>query len=339
VLFGKGAVHGLDGAEHRRRKQLFLDVLTEERVAALGDDVRRELAERVMSWPDRTPFSLFDELARVYGTCVVPWAGVLTEPGEAAVLAQTEAWIVDGFGFAPTAYTRACWARWSADRWARRVVREARQGHRPVPPGTMLAALATGPGASLPVDVAGVELVNVVRPTVAVAWLGSFALLELVRRPEVGSMLAQPAASVARRHFADEVRRTAPFVPALAGRCRRGTTWHGRRIAEGDFVVLDVPGTNHVSWDDPEQFRPERFAERTPSPYELVPQGGGITGQGHRCPGEQVAMTLLDQTLQQVASTSLTISTSDPDLTRIPTLPGGGVRVVAVGLPADAIRR
>ena len=40
LLFGRGAVHGLDGTAHRDRKRLFLDVLDPETFEPLLDDVR-----------------------------------------------------------------------------------------------------------------------------------------------------------------------------------------------------------------------------------------------------------------------------------------------------------
>jgi fatty-acid peroxygenase len=329
LLFGQGAVHTLDGPEHRERKALFLEVLGRERVEQLGDAVDRALRESMGDWPDRAPFSLFDELVCVYGESVVPWAGIDVEPGETDGVARQLAWIVDGFGFSPGAYARGWWARRSANRWAARQVREARDGRKPAD-GTMLQALATGPGQNLPIEVAAVELINVLRPTVAVAWLGAFAALALTRHPAYGVKLGDPSARRERWYFADEVRRTAPFVPALAGRVRRSATWHGVRLDEGDLLVLDVPGINHdgETWRDPDVFRPERFAEHAPDAFEHEPQGGGDPRRGHRCPGEPITMTLLDRTLLRLAQTPFTISTGEADLRRIPTLPGGGPKII-----------
>jgi fatty-acid peroxygenase len=328
LLFGSGAVHGLDGEQHRERKALFLSAITQEGVERLGEEVARELQDAVRTWPRRTPLRLFDELVRVYGGCALRWAGVEAGPHEAATIARRLAWIVDGFGSSPAAWSRAWCARVWADRWAGGVVREARQGHRYTPPGTMLDVLARGDGATLPIGVAGVELLNVVRPTVAVAWLGTFAVVELARHPEYGPVLAECGARDERLRFADEVRRLTPFVPALVGRVRRETSWQGHRVRRGNRLVLDVPGTNrHRAWRDPERFRPERFLDQERDAFELVPQGGGDARRGHRCPGEPVTMTLLDRTLHQLACTGFSIATGDPDLHRIPTLPKNGVLI------------
>lgn len=233
LLFGPGAVHGLDDEAHRRRKAIFLDVLAAERVEALGDDVARELADTVQSWPGRTPLSLFDELVRVYGGCVLPWAGVRVEPGEAATVARRLAWIVDGFGFDPGAGPRAAWARWWADRWARRIVREARAGDRSTRPGSMLEALATGSGAALPIEVAAVELINVLRPTVAVAWLAAFAALALVRHPERGwcwpAPQPAPSAGTSPTRCAGR-RRSCRLWPAACGRAPPGRGTRSARV-------------------------------------------------------------------------------------------------------------
>jgi fatty-acid peroxygenase len=150
VLFGKGAVHGLDGVRHRVRKDIFLDVLTPERVEVLGADVDRELFESLLSWPARTPFGLFDELVRIYGTCALSWAGVQLEPHEAATVATRLASIVDGFGIAPNAYPRARWARWWANRWPRGVVQQARDGDGPARSGTCSTRWSQAPVAGFP---------------------------------------------------------------------------------------------------------------------------------------------------------------------------------------------
>lgn len=342
LLFGKGAVHGLDGDRHRARKALFVDALTPDRVAALGREVAAELEDAALSWCRREQVGLFDELVRVYGTCVVQWSGIAVEPHGAAKVARRSADVVDGFGFAPRAYARAWSARTLLDRWATARVREARAGDRRPAEGTMLHVLSTGPGRYLPAKVAGVELLNVIRPTVAVAWLGAFAALALVRAPDAGRVLGDPARRAERRFFADEVRRTAPFVPALAGRVVRTTIWRGQRIRRGQYLVLDVPATNRFggTWGDPDLFRPSRFAEHDPDAFEHVPQGGGDVRRGHRCPGEEIALELLDRTLLQLARTGFTLAGGEADLTRIPTRPKGlAVRDAAPIDGAPSLRR
>ena len=51
----------------------------------------------------------------------------------------------------------------------------------------------------------------------------------------------------------------------------------GMRSGKVTWVLLDLYGTDQHPriWPDPTRFIPDRFLEKTPSPFELVPQGAG----------------------------------------------------------------
>jgi fatty-acid peroxygenase len=328
LLFGRGAVHGLDDTTHAARKALFLHAVDESRVESLVKTIGADLAERVESWPGRGELSVFDELVGVYGTNVISWAGIELSAEEARRRSHDLARIVDGFGGAGVAAPRGAAARRRSNRWASELVRQVRRGRTTAPPGSALELLAVGAGADLDDATAGVELLNILRPTVAVAWLGTFGALALDRYPEWQSAVARDDHGV-RHAFAQEVRRTAPFAPALAARVRVPAVRRGVRLKPGDFVVLDLLSTNHdaARWPDPVRFDPSRFLDGDPGPYDLVPQGGGPQ-EGHRCPGEPLTLGILEETLGVVAAVPFTVS-SDPsyDPQRIPALPGRGLRV------------
>lgn len=309
LLFGPGAVHGLDDDAHRRRKSLFLEVLSPGRTPTVATDAAARLAV-LLREPDP---SLPDVLARAYGGAVLSWAGLAPSDAEATDVSRELFRIVDGFGFS-AAYPRAWVARVRTDRWLRARVRDVRAGDRTAADGTALAAVAA---ADLDERTAAVELNNVVRPTVAVTWLATYAAAALQEHPAWRERLrTDPAARVA---FAQEVRRTAPFVPALAGRVRRPVEHDGVALRGGDRIVLDVRAINHDpgTWDEPQAFRPERFLDRQPGPFEMVPQGGG-SPEGHRCPGEPLTVQLLAATLEVLAGTEAPGVRPSSDLTRIP---------------------
>jgi fatty-acid peroxygenase len=100
--------------------------------------------------------------------------------------------------------------------------------------------------------------------------------------------------------FVQETRRFHPFFPALPARVREDFTWRGHRFHAGTRALLDLFGTNHDPrcWEAPDEFRPERFAGFAPSPFALVPQGGGDARTGHRCPGEGVALALMKRAVE-----------------------------------------
>jgi fatty-acid peroxygenase len=314
LLFGVGAVHGLDDKDHAERKDLFLRVLSPGRTPGVAHDAGARLA-RLLADPGTA--TLQDVLVRAYGGAVLAWAGFALPDGWADTISRELARIVDGFGFSAT-YPRSWAARLRTDHWLRRQVASVRAGRLAPVTDSALAVLA---GSDLPAGTVAVELNNVVRPTVAVSWLGTFAAAALHRHPEWRPRLL--ADGHARLAFAQEVRRTAPFVPALAGRVRRPVRHDGVDLHEGDFLVLDVRAINHdpLTWEQPHVFRPDRFLGRHPGPFEMVPQGGGEP-TGHRCPGESLTVQLLVETLGVLAAAGRDRALVAPaDLTRIPTVP------------------
>lgn len=325
LLFGRGAVHGLDGREHAERKALMMRVLDPDRVDELVTSVGADLDRAVEHWRLRDDIVVFDELVRVYGAGVQAWAGTELTGATTDRLSHELARIVDGFGGAGRAYPRAWMAREWTDRLLRSVIDDVRAGRATPPHGSPVRQLADAP---LPSRLAAVELGNVLRPTVAVAWLGTFAALALSENPGWAPRLVSDGA--AREAFAHEVRRFFPFVPALAGRLTGDFVGPGARLRRGDRVVLDVPGTNYDprTFDRPELFAPERFLEQMPGPFAFVPQGGGHPETGHRCPGERVAMGLLTETPRVLSGLELTTrSDVRVDARRIPTLPTDGLVV------------
>ena len=336
LLFGHGAVHGLDGEAHRERKRIFLGVLTPDAVADIAQRVRADLERRAGAWRGRD-VALFDELAEAYGTAMVAWAGIDCPPAEARGMARRMAAIVDGFGGAPAAYPKAWVARLRGNRWARRLVQDVRAGRRSAAPGTAVARLAAS---DLPATVAGVELLNLVRPTVAVAWPATFAALALAQHPEWRERLRHDADQ--RVAFVHEVRRVYPFAPALAGRARRSAEVGGELLGRGERLVLDIVGTNldPAAWPDPEAFRPERFARREPDPFAFVPQGGGDPRTGHRCPGEPLTVRLMAETVGVLAAVGYDVFSSPAyDRERIPTRPADGLVIRVSTSEAAGTRR
>lgn len=331
VLFGPGTVHGLDDAEHHHRKALYVDLLTPEAVAELGDRAEQRWRSTIQRWAGRDRVVLHDEAVQVLAASVLEWAGVPVASDELPRQARRLAAVVDGFATPGLAYLRAALARGQLDRWAAGLVRRVRAGELRPAPGTALhaASAATGlDGRALAARTAGVALLNVLRPTVAVAWYVAFAGVALHEHPEWRDRIADGDAA-ALDAFAQEVRRLYPFVPVLAARARAEQDVLGVRVPRGGLVVLDVHGTDHdpQQWPDPDRFDPDRFLAGPVDPDTLVPQGGGELRTGHRCPGEAVALTMIAVAVRALAGSAHTLPPQDlgVDLTRVPTRPRSGV--------------
>jgi fatty-acid peroxygenase len=337
-LFGRGALHGLDDAAHLQRKEFFLESLGTARVHDLFALVDGNLTDELRRWRLRGAGNVYDTAVHVYGRSVIEWAGIVESRAAAGRHAVDLARIVDGFGVVGPAYVRARAARMRADRWVSQLVRRVRSGELAPAGDSALARIAAHPDASgelLPEHTAAVELINLLRPTIAVAWLAAFAALALSEQPQWRARLADEArtgASTYAAAFANEVRRFYPFVPVLAARARRDFSWQGHNLVRGQRVLLDVFGTNHdQEWNHPETFDPERFIGTDPAHLtRFVPQGGGPVDTGHRCPGEGVTVGLLTLTVRALAR--LDVAATDAgdapiDMRRVPTKPRGGVSI------------
>lgn len=169
------------------------------------------------------------------------------------------------------------------------------------------------------------EVINLLRPTVAISVFITLAAHALHRHPECRRRLQAGEAGYADL-FVQEVRRFYPFFPAVMARTRRAFEWEGYRVPEGVRVMLDLYGTDHDprSWDAPDEFRPERFRTWDGSPFTFVPQGGGDHHQGHRCPGEWIAIELMKVAVDFLAR-DLAYDVPEQDLrielSRLPALP------------------
>lgn len=320
-FFGIGTVHGLDGRDHAHRKELHLTTLGSERVDAFTRCLERSWTARMSGIAAPQPGAqLFGTLTETLGSAALEWAGL----GSADALERSHdlMQIVDGFGSVGPRHLRGRSARRRCEEWARAAVEDARSE----PGDTVVHEVARATddeGGLLPVQVAAVELLNLVRPMVAVAWFASFVPVALRERPDWRSRIGAGGDEEARLAFVHELRRHYPFVPVLAARTTRDLEWAGHRLHRGERVLLHVVATNHDPhlWRQPWYFRPERFEGRMPGPYEFVPQGGGDVDEGHRCPGESATVAALRLLVERLADLPDDGRRLTVDTTRMPTTP------------------
>jgi fatty-acid peroxygenase len=333
TLFGKGAVHTLDGEAHRVRKAMFVAVLMDGAgITALVERATTEWDAAAREWASRPQVVLFDESASVIAGAVTRWAGITVPQEEVPALSRDLLAMVDGFATGGPRHWRARRARGRRQQWLARVVEQVRAGETPAPPGSVLQVVAghrDADGRLLDPRVAAVELLNVIRPTTAVAWFAAFSGHALARWPEYRARLAAADPAFAEA-WAHEVRRFYPFAPFIGGRAPQRLEFGGQTIPRNAMVLLDLYGQNHDPdlWEDPYAFRPERFLGREIGQFELVPQGGGDPRTNHRCPGEQITVALLAALAPRLARLPAEFP-ADQDLTislrRIPARPASGV--------------
>jgi fatty-acid peroxygenase len=330
TLFGRGAVHTLDGRAHEVRKALFVALLMhEDGIDTLAKMVGETFDGAVDRWRGGQPVSLFDGSARVIADAVARWTGVPESAFDPDDLAADLVAMVDGFATLGPRHVRALAARRLWEHRFTKIIEEVRRGEASTTALSAIARHTDHDGELLDARTAAVELLNIIRPATAVAWFVAFAGHALERWPALRSGLADDDQVLA---FVHELRRFYPFTPFLGGRATRDLRFQHVDILRGALVLLDVYGQHHDPrvWPEPYEFRPERFLDRPVGEFELIPQGGGDPRTGHRCPGEKMTIAILGTLVKRLARLEyymppqgLTIN-----LSRIPARVAGGPRII-----------
>lgn len=333
LLQDTGSVQRLEGREHAHRKAMFMGMMMPTAMEDVRRIFREEWADAVEGWRGYE-IEFRRELPELLTRTVCRWAGVPLDEDEVEARSGELAAMFEYAGsFGPPNWAARI-RRLRGEAWARGVIQEIRDGEYAPPPGSPVADIATHrglEGEELRVQDAATELLNLLRPTVAVARFLVFAALALHHRPQWAERFAA-GDETDLDGFVLEVRRHAPFFPAVAGTAARDLEWQGERLGQGAWVMLDLWATNHDPsvWEDPDDFRPERFRGRELRPNELVPQGAGFVEGGHRCPGEDLTTELIRETVRLLArDTRYVVPPQDLNvrMNRFPATPNSGLRL------------
>jgi fatty-acid peroxygenase len=338
--FGSALV--LDGDAHRQRKAMLMSLFGPHERQRLVGLAAAQWRAQFARWPQAAPVNVHRAAEAVLCRAACQWAGIPVDDDEARRRTAEFSAMIDAAGSAGPRGWRALLKRGRTEHWARALVDAVRSGRAQTPfdsPLNVIARHRDANGELLHRKHAAVELINLLRPTVAVARFVAFGVLALHQHPHARERIAHD--DVYLEWFAQEVRRYYPFFPAVGGRAIHDFDWHGLRIAKGTWVLLDLYGTDHhpAIWGDPDVFRPERFERWQDNGADLVPQGGGDPYSGHRCPGEQVTVDLMKSALR-VFATEIGYTVPPQDLSinlrRMPTLPASGMVIGNVQVMKNA---
>ncbi|HET8728274.1 MAG TPA: cytochrome P450, partial [Alphaproteobacteria bacterium] len=326
LLQDEGSVQMLDGEAHRWRKRMLMSLMTPAAIRRLGDTFEAGWRARMACWERMDEVILFEEVRGILCRAVCDWAGVPLTEQQAEARTREFGAMIDGAGAIGPRNWRGMLLRTRTERWARYLIARIRRGEAEVPEGSaadIIARHREANGDLLDVKIAAVELLNVLRPTVAVDRFMTFAALALHEHPRCRPDLDT---SEGIERFVQEVRRYYPFFPFVGGRVLDDFEWSGFHFRRGMWVLLDLYGTNRDGrvWEVPEEFRPERFRHWTGSAFDFIPQGGGGHDTGHRCAGEWVTIELMKRAVG-LLTTAMRYDVPDQDLqinlTRIPAIP------------------
>jgi fatty-acid peroxygenase len=212
TLFGQGGVQGLDDAAHRHRKRLFLSLLTDDAIAELVRLNEANWQTAIETWRHCDRVTLLPEVQAILARTVCEWAGVPLAPEDVQLRRDQLAAMIDGAGGIGARHWRARKARKEAEGWMVELISQVRTGELDIDESRALAVVARyiePDGHVLDEKVAAVEMLNLLRPTVAVARFVIYAALELLAHPQWRQRLQRDDAAL--EPFAQEVRRLHAF--------------------------------------------------------------------------------------------------------------------------------
>lgn len=300
TLFGEDGVQTLDGKAHHHRKNYFMDLMTPERMEDYRNLLDEKLEQKLAK--QNGTFELFDLANMVLFETIAEWSGInlgnLSED-EIENLAKNQITMISGAVTSPTDHFKGIADRNESEEWAQGLIKDARE--HPVPGKEHLAlytfAHATDlEGDLLPLEVAAVELLNVIRPTVALTVWMALMGHALFAMDGVYDELKADFEKL-QDPFIQEMRRYYPFFPMLPAIAIDDVEINGYHIPKGTWTILDLYGSNHDgrTIDQPEQFDIHRYVGRAEDlsyeeEYEMIAQGGGKFREMHRCAGEWITL-------------------------------------------------
>jgi cytochrome P450 len=353
-ILGPDSVLTSLGERHMRQRKLLLPPFHGEAIERYTQAIADATEREIDSWPLNTPFALAPHMQKI--TLDVIMAGIFGIEGRPArgtperrlrsttknlVAASTNplaqiAELMNVRQEEPVGLTRAGLAM--IDRPTYAVIEQRRRAADLEERRDILSLLLqarTEEGEALTDYEIRSELLTLVlagHETTAnsLAW----AWERLVRNPQAQERLVESVRSgdgaEAIEETITETMRSRPVVPIVGRRAMLPWRLGEYGVRANTPILISILLLHHREdlYDDPFEFRPERWADRKPGTYEWIPFGGGI----RRCLGAALAMAEQRVVLEATAR-RLDLETADPAPERalhrnVTMIPSRGARVV-----------
>ena len=352
-VLGRNSLLVIDGDEHLRQRRLLLPQFHGARIAQHQAAMLEAAEEDVEKWPEEGTIALQPRMQAM--TLNVILAAVFgLEPGPrrdelrvllarllelnttlATLLPQLR---VELGGLTPWGRLMRCTAEVDQAVYAE-IARRRAQTERPADVLSLLLDARDEDGAAmsdrelrdqlLTMLVAGHETT-----ATALAW----AFERIVRHPPVLARILEELEHGETGYLDAAIKeslRLRPTVPITARKLTVPFELEGRTYAPGTVLMpcIFLLHRNPDVYDEPEEFRPERFLGRQPPPYAWIPFGGGV----RRCLGSGFALAEMRAVMRTVL-TRVRLRPASPRDERIArrafTLsPANGAQVVATRCP------
>ena len=332
TLFGKKGVQTLDGDAHKHRKQMFMSLMSRERLQKLNEIHAKQWENALEKWQQMEEIELYEETLEIMCRTACEWAGVPVEEEGIKKLADDLRAMFESATAVGPSHWAGRHARNRVEKGVGELIDQVRDEKLRPEEGTALHEFSWHrdlEGNLLETKVAAVENINILRPIVAISVYINFSALAVHHYPEEREKLKSGDGKLAQM-FVQEVRRFYPFFPFAVAEVKDEFTWNDYTFEEGTLTLLDLYGTNHdpTIWENPDVFKPSRFENWDDSPFSFIPQGGGDHYLGHRCAGEWVTIEIMKVSLDFLVN-RMTYDVPEQDLSyskvSIPSLPNSKV--------------
>jgi cytochrome P450/predicted unusual protein kinase regulating ubiquinone biosynthesis (AarF/ABC1/UbiB family) len=327
-ILGKHSLLLLDGHEHLRERRMLQPPFHGDRMQAYGTVMRDIAARAVDAWPARRPFAIHPEmqgmtldviLRTVFGldegpakrelrASLIELLGIGANPQMLLAAAQSN-------GNPTGAAARLVAARGRVDRLLFGEIATRRRADVAGRSDILSLLVQARDEEGRPLDDQALrdELMTMLlagheTTATALAWAVSHILAHPAVRQRLRAELrgAGPAPldpqHVTRLEYLDavcrETLRLTPILPNVGRRLTRPMRLGGVDLPAGVVAApcIYLAHRRAERWPEPEQFRPERFLETKPTPYEFLPFGGGV----RRCLGMAFALSEMKIVLGEV---------------------------------------
>ena len=307
---------------------MFMSIMSQDRLKKLNEIAAKQWDTALTKWQEMDDVVLYEEALEIMCRTACEWAGVPVEDKDMKKLADDFRSMFESATAIGPSHWAGRHARNRVEKWMGNLIDQVREGKLNPEEGTALYTFSWHrdlEGNLLDQEVASVEVINILRPIVAIAVYITFSALAAHHYPEERKKL-QSGNEKNAQMFVQEVRRFYPFFPFAAAEVKADFTWKDYTFEKGTLTLLDLYGTNHDTniWGNPEVFQPSRFENWDGSPFSFIPQGGGDYYLGHRCAGEWVTIEMMKVSLDFLVN-QMTYDVPEQDLSyskvSIPSLP------------------
>jgi cytochrome P450 len=319
----------LDGDRHLHERKLLLPPFHGEAVRGYAERVRELAAEEVAGWPLGKAFPVRPRMQAITLEVILRVVMGVRDPARLDRLRELlpklldfnvlDMWSVWLFPKVMDTFLARRHKSMRVRPEIDRLIAEEIADHRARPEGrddvlALLVAARDEDGAPLSDAALRDHLITLLlagheTTTTGLAW----TFERLVRHPDKLERLNGELAAGDGDNYLDavinETLRVRPVIDGVWRRLTRATELNGYRLPAGTTVLPSIALVQlSEGFDDPEQFRPERFLGDGPPPYTFIPFGGGA----RRCIGAAFAIMEMKVVLREALARVRLQTTDEP---------------------------